>query len=119
MATSDKDTYAGWYSVRDEAFYAEDETSVRDGVRYGPQGTPVEWVEESSYFFKLSEYGDKLLKHYEENPDFIGPNERRNEVISFVKSGLRGPVGCRAPRSIGVSRYPTIRPMSCMSGLMR
>jgi len=84
-----KDTYAGWYSVRDEAFYAEDETSVRDGVRYGPQGTPVEWVEESSYFFKLSEYGDRLLKHYEENPDFIGPNERRNEVISFVKSGLR------------------------------
>jgi methionyl-tRNA synthetase len=84
-----KDTYAGWYSVRDEAFYAEDETSVRDGVRYGPQGTPVEWVEESSYFFKLSEYGHKLLKHYEENPDFIGPNERRNEVISFVKSGLR------------------------------
>ncbi|AXV15496.1 methionine--tRNA ligase [Neorhizobium sp. SOG26] len=84
-----KDSYAGWYSVRDEAYYAEDETQVRDGVRYGPQGTPVEWVEESSYFFKLSAYGDKLLKHYEENPDFVGPNERRNEVISFVKSGLR------------------------------
>ncbi len=84
-----KDTYAGWYSVRDEAFYAEDETEVRNDVRYGPQGTPVEWVEESSYFFKLSEYGDKLLKHYEENPDFIAPPERRNEVISFVKSGLK------------------------------
>lgn len=84
-----KDSYAGWYSVRDEAYYAEDETELRDGTRYGPQGTPVEWVEESSYFFKLSAYGDRLLQHYEDNPDFIGPNERRNEVISFVKSGLR------------------------------
>ncbi|WP_333631747.1 methionine--tRNA ligase [Agrobacterium cavarae] len=85
-----KDSYAGWYSVRDEAYYAEDETEVRaDSVRYGPQGTPVEWVEEESYFFKLSEYQDKLLKHYEENPDFIGPAERRNEIISFVKSGLK------------------------------
>ncbi len=85
-----KDSYAGWYSVRDEAYYAEDETEVRaDGVRCGPQGTPVEWVEEESYFFKLSEYQDKLLKHYEENPDFIGPAERRNEIISFVKSGLK------------------------------
>ncbi|KQZ96890.1 methionine--tRNA ligase [Rhizobium sp. Root564] len=85
-----KDSYAGWYSVRDEAYYAEDETEVRaDGVRYGPQGTPVEWVEEESYFFKLSEYQDKLLKHYEENPDFISPAERRNEIISFVKSGLK------------------------------
>ncbi len=85
-----KDSYAGWYSVRDEAFYQDNETEVRaDGVRYGPQGTPVEWVEEASYFFKLSEYQDKLLALYEANPDFIGPAERRNEVISFVKSGLR------------------------------
>ncbi|MGF9567492.1 methionine--tRNA ligase [Neorhizobium sp. JUb45] len=85
-----KDSYAGWYSVRDEAYYGEDETEVRaDGVRYGPQGTPVEWVEESSYFFKLSEYQDRLLKLYEDQPDFIGPAERRNEIISFVKSGLR------------------------------
>jgi methionyl-tRNA synthetase len=84
-----KDSYAGWYSVRDEAYYAEDETSMRDGVRYGPQGTPVEWVEEESYFFKLSAYEDKLLKLYEDQPDFIGPNERRNEVMSFVKSGLK------------------------------
>ncbi|MDK4714085.1 methionine--tRNA ligase [Rhizobium sp. CNPSo 4039] len=85
-----KDSYAGWYSVRDEAYYQESETELRaDGVRYGPQGTPVEWVEEASYFFKLSEYQDRLLKHYEENPDFIGPAERRNEVISFVKSGLK------------------------------
>ena len=85
-----KDSYAGWYSVRDEAFYQEGETEVReDGVRYGPQGTPVEWVEEESYFFRLSAYQDKLLQHYEEHPDFIGPAERRNEVMSFVKSGLK------------------------------
>ena len=85
-----KDRYAGWYSVRDEAFYQENETELRDdGVRYGPQGTPVEWVQEESYFFRLSAYQDKLLKHYEDNPDFIGPAERRNEVVSFVKSGLK------------------------------
>ncbi|MGN6548905.1 MAG: methionine--tRNA ligase [Pararhizobium sp.] len=85
-----KDTYAGWYSVRDEAYYQEAETELRDdGVRYGPQGTPVEWVEEESYFFRLSAFQDRLLKHYEDNPDFIGPAERRNEVVSFVRSGLK------------------------------
>jgi len=78
------DSYAGWYSVRDEAYYAED-----DKIRRGPQGTPVEWVEEKSFFFKLSAYQDKLLKLYESQPDFIGPDSRKNEVISFVKSGLR------------------------------
>ncbi len=85
-----KDAYAGWYSVRDEAYYGEDETAVReDGVRYGPQGTPVEWVEEESYFFRLSAYQERLLKLYEEQPGFIRPAERRNEIVSFVKSGLR------------------------------
>jgi len=84
------DTYAGWYSVRDEAYYAEDETRVNDdGVRLGPQGTPVDWVEEKSYFFRLSAYQDKLLKLYTDNPDFIGPDSRRNEVVSFVRGGLR------------------------------
>ncbi|TAI64407.1 methionine--tRNA ligase [Bradyrhizobium sp. Leo170] len=84
------DTYAGWYSVRDEAYYAEDETVVgEDNVRRGPQGTPVEWVEEKSYFFKLSAYQDRLLHLYESQPDFIGPDSRRNEVMSFVRSGLR------------------------------
>jgi len=84
------DSYAGWYSVRDEAYYAEDETVVGgDNVRRGPQGSPVEWVEEKSYFFKLSAYQDRLLKLYESQPDFIGPDSRRNEVISFVKGGLR------------------------------
>ncbi|OQM73310.1 methionine--tRNA ligase [Manganibacter manganicus] len=85
-----KGGYAGWYSVRDEAYYGEEETDVRaDDVRYGPQGTPVEWVEEESYFFRLSAYQDKLLALYESQPDFIGPTERRNEVVSFVKSGLK------------------------------
>ncbi len=84
------DSYAGWYSVRDEAYYAEDETAVgEDKVRRGPQGTPVEWVEEKSYFFKLSAYQDRLLALYSGQPDFIGPDSRKNEVISFVKSGLR------------------------------
>lgn len=72
------DIYAGWYSVRDEAYYAEDETRLNeDGVRLGPQGTPVEWVEEKSYFFRLSAYQDKLLKLYETQPDFIGPDLAR------------------------------------------
>jgi methionyl-tRNA synthetase len=84
------DSYAGWYSVRDEAYYAEDETVPgEDGVRLGPQGTPVEWVEENSYFFKLSAYQDRLLALYEDQPDFIGPDSRKNEVVSFVRGGLR------------------------------
>jgi methionyl-tRNA synthetase len=84
------DKYTGWYSVRDEAFYAEDETTLRDdGVRLGPQGTPVDWTEEETYFFKLSAYQDRLLAHYEDNPGFILPPERRNEIVSFVKSGLK------------------------------
>ena len=84
-----KGSYSGWYSVRDEAYYGESETEVRaDDVRYGPQGTPVEWVEEESYFFRLSAFQDRLLAHYDKNPEFIGPAERRNEVVSFVKGGL-------------------------------
>ena len=83
-------TYAGWYSVRDEAYYTEAETTVgTDGVRRGPQGSPVEWVEEESYFFRLSMFQEPLLKHYLDHPDFIGPDERRNEITSFVKSGLK------------------------------
>lgn len=84
------DTYGGWYSVRQEAYFDEGETTLgEDGVRREPLGSPVEWVEEESYYFRLSAYGDKLLALYENNPDFVGPNERRNEVASFVKSGLR------------------------------
>ncbi len=84
-----KSTYSGWYSVRDEAYYAEGETVLKeDGVRLGPQGTPVEWVEEESYFFRLSAYQDRLLAYYAENPGFIMPEARRNEVTSFVSGGL-------------------------------
>ena len=84
------DRYAGWYSVRDEAYYDESETEVRDDkARYGPQDTPVEWVEEESYFFKLSAYEDKLLDLYKTQPDFIGPTSRRNEITKFVEGGLR------------------------------
>lgn len=85
-----KDKYSGWYSVRDEAYYQESETEEREGgIRYGPQDTPVEWVEEESYFFRLSAYEDRLLAHFEANPDFIAPDERRNEIVSFVKGSLR------------------------------
>ena len=85
-----RDNYAGWYSVRDEAFYTESElTEGADGEKLSPQGTPVEWLEEDSYFFKLSAYEDKLLAHYAAHPEFIQPESRRNEVVSFVKGGLK------------------------------
>ncbi len=85
------DKYAGWYSVRDEAYYAEDETHLNEHkVRLATKtGTPVEWVEEESYFFKLSAYQDKLLDLYAKVPDFVLPKERLNEVASFVKGGLK------------------------------
>ena len=82
--------YAGWYSVRDEAYFDEGElTQAPDGTRRAPTGTPVEWVEEESYFFRLSAYGERLLRHYAEHPDFIGPETRLNEVASFVRGGLQ------------------------------
>lgn len=85
-----KDSYKGWYSVRDEAFYAEDElTPDAAGNKLSPQGTPVEWLEEDSYFFRLSAYEGKLLAHFESNPDFLMPESRRNEITSFIKGGLK------------------------------
>jgi methionyl-tRNA synthetase len=82
--------YAGWYSVRDEAYYDEDEVTVGEGgERVGPTGSPVEWVEEASYFFRLSKYQDRLLALYDERPDFMLPQTRFNEVKSFLKRGLR------------------------------
>jgi methionyl-tRNA synthetase len=82
--------YEGWYAVRDEAFYDEEELTTRpDGSKVAPSGAPVEWVREPSYFFRLSEWQDRLLKLYEDDPDFILPAGRRNEVLSFVRSGLR------------------------------
>ncbi|MEX2648561.1 MAG: methionine--tRNA ligase [Alphaproteobacteria bacterium] len=83
-------TYAGWYSVRDEAFYGEDElVPGPGGSKLAPTGAAVEWVEEPSYFFRLSQWGERLLKLYDEHPDFVAPESRRNEVLSFVKSGLQ------------------------------
>ncbi len=82
--------YSGWYSVSDEAFYAESEIEDLDGIKKSiSSGSKVEWVEEESYFFKLSKWQDKLLEFYNKNPDFILPETRKNEVISFVKSGLK------------------------------
>ena len=84
------DRYSGWYSVRQEAYFDEAETTLGDdGVRREPLGAPVEWNEEETYFFRLSAYQDRLLDLYERQPDFVGPAERRHEVLSFVKSGLR------------------------------
>ncbi len=84
------DKYAGWYSVRDEAYYAESETHLNEQkVRVASKtGTPVEWVEEESYFFRLSAYADKLLALYE-RPNYVLPKERLNEVASFVRGGLQ------------------------------
>ncbi|MBC7802149.1 MAG: methionine--tRNA ligase [Gemmatimonadaceae bacterium] len=82
--------YEGFYAVRDEAFYGEDELVTRpDGTRVGPTGAPVEWVREPSYFFRLSAWQDRLLALYESQSDFISPASRRSEVLSFVRGGLR------------------------------
>nr|WP_078706722.1 methionine--tRNA ligase [Consotaella salsifontis] len=82
--------YSGWYSVRQEAYFDESETVVgEDGVRREPLGSEVKWNEEESYFFRLSAFQERLLAHYEAHPEFIGPAERRNEVMSFVRSGLK------------------------------
>ena len=86
------DKYAGWYSVRDEAYLrreARRRVERRQGAALGQSGTPVEWVEEESYFFRLSAYQDKLLELYERVPDFVLPKERLNEVASFVRGGLQ------------------------------
>ncbi len=82
--------YSGWYSVSDEAFYSNEEIEVIDGIKKSKSsGSKVEWVEEESYFFKLSKWQKPLLKFYEQNPKFILPESRKNEVISFVKGGLK------------------------------
>ncbi len=82
--------YSGWYSVSDEAFYSENEIEEKDNIKVNKlSGSKVEWVEEESFFFKLSKWEKKLLEYYEKNPEFIRPESRRNEVISFVKGGLK------------------------------
>lgn len=93
MAANDDlylDRYEGWYSVRDEAFYDESElTDGEGGQKLSPQGTPVEWTKEETWFFRLSKYQDALLALYRDNPDFIRPESRRNEVLRFVEGGLK------------------------------
>ena len=82
--------YSGWYSVSDEAFYSDDEVEeINGGKRAISSKSIVEWMDEESYFFRLSKWEKKLLEHYENNPDFISPKSKKNEVISFVKSGLK------------------------------
>ncbi len=82
--------YEGWYAVRDEAFYDEEELTARpNGDKVAPSGAPVEWVREPSYFFRLGAWQERLLKFYDEHPDFIAPHSSRNEVLSFVRGGLR------------------------------
>ena len=83
------DRYEGWYSVRDEAFYDESELVGEGDERLSPQGTPVEWTVEETWFFRLSKYQDRLLQLYRDNPHFIQPDSRRNEVIRFVEGGLK------------------------------
>ncbi len=80
--------YAGWYSVRDEAYFDESELAEREGKKFAPSGAPVEWVEEESWFFRLSAYGEKLLALYEADPGFVTPEHYKNEVVAFVKRGL-------------------------------
>ena len=84
------DRYEGWYSVRDEAYYDESELVAGEGAeKLSPQGTPVEWTVEESWFFRLSKYQEPLLALYRDNPDFLQPESRRNEMIAFVSAGLR------------------------------
>ena len=83
------DTYKGWYSVRDESFIADNEiTTDENNQKLGPSGDKLKWLEEPSYFFKLSKWQDKLLNFYKKNPDFIKPKSRYNEVLKFVENGL-------------------------------
>ena len=84
------DKYSGWYSISDEAYYDEDEIEIIDGKKKSiASGSSVDWVEEESYFFKLSAWSKKLLNYYKENEDFILPHSRKNEVIKFVEKGLK------------------------------
>lgn len=97
-----KDSYSGWYAVRDEAYYQESELIEKDGKKLAPTGAEVEWVEEESYFFDLSKWQNKLLEFYEANPDFITPKARYNEVVSFVRGGKEFVEG--ALKDLSISR---------------
>lgn len=95
--------YEGWYAVRDEDFYSEDElTTLPDGTRVAPTGAPVEWVREPNYLFRLANWQDRLLALFEQNPDFVGPPGKRNEMLSFVRQGLRDLSVSRSSFSWGI-----------------
>ena len=95
--------YEGWYALRDETFYNEDELhTTADGMRRAPTGAPVEWMREPSYFFRLSAWGDRLLDYYDALPDRILPTTRRNEVVSFVRGGLKDLAVSRSGLTWGV-----------------
>ncbi len=97
------DHYEGWYALRDETFYNEDELTVADdGTKIAPTGAPVEWMREPSYFFRLSAWGDRLLEYYDAAPDRILPATRRNEVVSFVRGGLKDLAVSRSGLTWGV-----------------
>ena len=112
--------YAGWYSVREEAFYADSEvTDGPDGSKVtAGDGSPVEWVEEPSYFFRLSDWQEPLLEFYEKNPHAVAPQSRRNEVISFVSGGLNDLSVSRASLKWGI-RCRTIPTTPCTCGWTR
>jgi len=111
--------YAGWYSVRDEAYFDESELAdAPDGGKLAPSGAPAQWVEEESYFFKLSAYADKLLAHYDANPDFITPETYRNEIVAFVKRGLAD-LSISRTTFDWACRCPAIQSTSCTSGSTR
>ena len=103
--------YSGWYSVSDEAFYSDDEIEEIDGKKVSISSkSAVEWMDEESFFFRLSKWEDNLLKYYDENPNFISPESRKNEVISFVKNGLKDLSVSRKSFS-GVYQFPIIKIM--------
>ena len=96
--------YSGWYSVSDEAYYTEEEVIEKDGKKKAiTSGSEVEWMEEESYFFKLSGFEKKLLSFYEKNPDFVQPESRKNEVVSFIKQGLKDLSVSRTTFNWGIS----------------
>jgi methionyl-tRNA synthetase len=98
-----KSVYSGWYALSDEAFYSQDELKKDNAGNFiAPSGSAVQWREEESYFFKLSAFQDKLLAYYDNNPDFISPKSRLNEIVSFVKSGLKDLAISRSSFSWGI-----------------
>jgi methionyl-tRNA synthetase len=113
------DRYEGWYSVRDEAYYDDKElVSDEKGERRSPQGTPVEWTVEESWFFRLSKYQQPLLDHFHAHPEFLQPDSRRNEIMRFIEGGLRDLSVSRQSFDWGV-KVPDPMAMSCMSGWTR